>query len=428
MANSLPLNQAGVYVEDFANGQAASGGSPPYTTYATDMDTNFGTLRTTINQMVAELVAVQGPTATVVLDTLYMNRPGRSGGTLTSGILGIHSYLPTLTGGAGIDVAIGDAIVAGIKVSAASGLSFSVSGATGPRWIKIDTNGTASIATAAATGALDLYSFDFTSPSTIANLARLAEPMFDGDDYELCRERPVNAPAFAAVEFDGINERLESIEALLAGLTVDATGGSIGPLAIDTGTVSNPALVVAGRTDVGLYSATNNALSLATNGNEVMRLDGVEQIQTAGVFRVQGVRAATQAITTVTATLIDFDEADTFDIGTWHDHASGTLSDRQEFTVPTGGDGLYLLAYRGVWAAAADGYRRAVITVDVGGGGVDQFWDRRDPSAAGVTEFTVCGAIELDAGDVVRVEVEHSSATSPLNISSSILTIARLYS
>lgn len=119
--------------------------------------------------------------------------------------------------------------------------------------------------------------------------------------------------------------------------------------------------------------------------------------------------AATTAVANTTETSIDW-TAEAFDVGNLHDLSTNP----SRFTVPTGGDGLYLVLAQAQWASDADGIRS--IRIYVNGALVAQ-----NDIPAGTTDalsFQAHALLSLVAADYVEIKVWHSAGAS-LNLNGS---------
>lgn len=113
--------------------------------------------------------------------------------------------------------------------------------------------------------------------------------------------------------------------------------------------------------------------------------------------------AATTAVANTTETSISW-TAEAFDVGNLHDLSSNP----SRFTIPTGGDGLYLVLAQAQFASDADGIRS--VRIFVNGSLVAQ-----NDMAAGTTDalsFQAHALLSLVAGDYVEVKVWHSAGAS----------------
>ena len=113
--------------------------------------------------------------------------------------------------------------------------------------------------------------------------------------------------------------------------------------------------------------------------------------------------AATTSIPNTTETSISW-TAEAFDVGNLHD----LVTNPSRFTVPTGGDGLYLVNAQAQFAADADGIRS--VRIFQNGSLVAQ-----NDIAAGTTaalSFQATALLSLVAGDYVEVKVWHSAGAA----------------
>ncbi len=103
------------------------------------------------------------------------------------------------------------------------------------------------------------------------------------------------------------------------------------------GTNALPSVAV-NDTDVGLYSSGTNALDFATNGVKALGIDATQFIDSPTQPRCQVFHNTTQSLTSGVDTALLFNSED-HDTGGMHDTGANT----SKITIPTGGDGLYLL-------------------------------------------------------------------------------------
>ena len=72
------------------------------------------------------------------------------------------------------------------------------------------------------------------------------------------------------------------------------------------------------------------------------------------LYGVRAVRTATQSISDASDTAVAYNATDAFDSDAFHD----TSTNNSRITIPTGGDGYYLIGFGLEWAANATGTRR----------------------------------------------------------------------
>lgn len=141
-------------------------------------------------------------------------------------------------------------------------------------------------------------------------------------------------------------------------------------------------------------------------------------------MRVRGRRTASQVgIATATPTFIDFNAADDFDFTAWHDHASGTLSVRESFTVPSGMAGFYMITAMVAWAAPGAN-ASLTIEITVNGTAVPEA-PTFDVVAGSARQTFVATGRELVVSDVVKVRATQTSGGN-LDVTGASVTIAKV--
>jgi hypothetical protein len=418
---------------DFQNGQGA--GSSSYTAYAVHLDSNFTAIQASVNALVAEVSAVQGPNALLPRDILEINDPTHAGGTFASGVIGEHSFESTIGAPTSqLNVVIGSALIGGVRVSNASGATLVGSGGAGTRYVNVSGTGALSLQTApnAVVGGLDIASWTWSGAAFTGVLTQLARIFFDGDDYDLQRRRlaAIGAPLFPVRDYRAVFIRLEAHErALAGGFTAGSDGEVIGPKGFG-GAVGSPGFVPTDGTTwdatTGLYRPGANRIGFTSQGVAAAEFDANGNLDLNANSRVKGVRSTNQSIADATATLVDFDAADAFDNGPWHDHASGTLATRQEFTVPTGDDGTYAVIFDYEWAAPANA---TDLVIEITVNGTADVSKVEDQIPAGKTrQGQLCVVRDLAAAGVVRARVtqDDTGGAAALNLERASLTIIKL--
>ena len=195
------------YFNRFATGQGAVA-SAFYYTFATDMDATFTTILNTLNIHTAEINNIQGPGSTLPLDILQMDDFTYRAVPLDDGLIGYASYFPTIQTAPNdnrIDVRIGAALAAGLKVSAASAVVLTATdqggSETDERFLSITSQGNALLSHLPNQGIFDAWHFDFATPSEVlSNPTRLAHILQDGDDWEQMRRRRGTTPFFEGID------------------------------------------------------------------------------------------------------------------------------------------------------------------------------------------------------------------------------------
>lgn len=391
MATAINLKKA------FATGNGVAGGAANYFTFAQDHDSNYTAIETTVNALVSEVSAVQGPNALLPLDILQVNDPLHAGGTKLSGVVGEHSFKSAIGAPtSNLNVARGQAVIGSTRVNVASDTVLAGSGGAGTRWVNVSTTGAVTLQTSAGTGGLDVASWTWSGAAFTGSATQLAEIFFDGDEYDLMRNRAAaggGTPAFPAFDHRTVAQRIREVELFLAGIKSGASvlGGTMGALGFG-GSAATPGMVLTDGTTfdltTGLFRAAANILGISVSASEVVRFaaaqvlasiagsagtpwlsragdpdtgiyfPGADQIAVAAgateaaLFRETAanvislrhsnrlrIRASNAALALATGTALTnlTTATEEEDIGGWH---SGTSADH---TAPTNSDGLYLI-------------------------------------------------------------------------------------
>ena len=347
------------YFESFTDGEG--GGASNFFVYAVNLDVNFASIRSSVNALISEVRGVQGPNQLLPLDILQLNDAAGVGSTPDI-LIGVASYAPSFISTTQLDIAPGTAIVGGSRSS--QGGIFSLSpvlgtddGGTDWAYVALDINGAPSINTVPGSRTLDIWRIEVNGAGTafVDNIEKVGIWQYgiDGDAWVLMSDATsLGGSTFPNVLTDEPATRMNRTERLLSGYVTDlqATPATIGPVFVAGGTAAAPGLALSDGAGVfdaatGIYWIGANRLPFSTNGVKRGEFDPNGNLDLDTNARVKGIRAASQTIPDSTPTLIDFDGTDDFDQGngsnTWHDAGSGTLSDREEFTCPTGCDGVY---------------------------------------------------------------------------------------
>lgn len=166
---------------------------------------------------------------------------------------------------------------------------------------------------------------------------------------------------------------------------------------LPAGTVSAPGVAV-GDTDVGLYSSGTNALDFATNGTKALGIDSTQFLDSPTQPRCSAYHSTTQAFAASTPAVFNLNSED-IDVGSMHDTATNT----SRITIPTGGDGLYLVVAQTNFTqdSGTDGEMQVFIRKN---GTNTNFVNYRGVSAAGVKAgICVVGLLSLVATDYVEM-------------------------
>lgn len=475
MAQTISIGLS-TYLEDFAGGQVGLR-TGDYTQYATDLDTNFNTLRVTINQIIAELNAVQGPNAGLGVDILIFDRDGRGGGTLSTGVVGIESFESTINAG-DVEVNPGTCLINGVVVRNAVGALFDVAAfPDGTGYIAIDNNGTLYAEQSASQRDLDIYSFTVTSGVASAPVL-LADIFFDGDEYERLRDRNALTNSWAAKDFTQAYLRLSAIERFLGGQSTDDDGDALpsrlllqdgsaatpgigfvsgintgffqqtsgvigvtvsgsevmrfrstGLRVVPQGSAGTPSISRTGDTNTGWFFPAADEMAASTAGNEALRIDPQGNIDLALNSRVKGRRDAFQDFVDATQTNIAFTAADDFDLGNWHNHSGGSPGD-EEFTVPTGDGGTYIVTVEHDWESGVDATNDISVYLMLNGTTVGTHdVARQQKQVVSGEEYAdaFSAVLVLAAADVLRVAVVvDTSAGSNMGIDNARISIVKV--
>lgn len=426
------------YLESFTDGQG--GGAGNYANYAPDLDINFTSIRVSVNQLVQEVRGLQGPNQVLPLDILLLDDP--SGIGITNDVLiGVESYLAEFISTTQVDVSFGTALVGTTRVQAASGVSLSPvvgtdDSGTDYAYIALDVNGAVSINTAPGSQQLDIWRVEVNGAGTafVDNIQKVGSWQYaiDGDAWvEMSDASSLGGSSFPNLLVAEPKIRINRIERLLSGYTTDLQGtpATIGPIFVPGGSAATPGLALSDgagvfdpNTGVGLGLGADR-WGWATAGTKRGEFDAEGNLDLDTNARVKGVRSTAQTISTATPTLIDFDAADDVDQGngtdTWHDHTSGTLSDREEFTCPTGCDGWYMAILDFEFEVPVSIWD---LHMEITLNGTKVAADRRDD---GSHEGQVVWFGQLSATDVVRGRVTVTGSVS-LDLDAATLSIVKV--
>lgn len=223
--------------------------------------------------------------------------------------------------------------------------------------------------------------------------------------------------AAAAIAWTKISKTGSSLADFTTRSAADLSSGTIPQarhdgnrfLAAD-GTVSLPGLSFTNETDCGVYKEGTNAIAVATNGVKAIGIDSTQFIDSPTQPRCSALSAAaSQSLNDSTWTGVNFNSED-FDVSTMHDNASN----KSRFTIPTGGDGLYLVGGAVTFDANATGQRG--VRVAKNGTAIAGTGEVRNTAGAGVTVTSTTHLVSLVAGDYVELQAYQSSGGA-LNIS-----------
>lgn len=158
-----------------------------------------------------------------------------------------------------------------------------------------------------------------------------------------------------------------------------------------------------------------NELRFATNSAERMRISADGYVTIFNQPRASVYRTTTQSLTDAADTTIGFN-AETTDIGAMHDNATNN----SRITIPTGGDGTYVLSTGIECAANATGLRQIQFLKN--GATVLGYDNRLSVGASVPTRVTLVAQADLVATDYVEVRVYQDSGGA-LNTGSGATTV-----
>ena len=120
-------------------------------------------------------------------------------------------------------------------------------------------------------------------------------------------------------------------------------------------------------------------------------------------FRASGVRSTSLSVTDNTITAVTLPDTEDFDTGAMHD----VTTNSERLTVPTGGDGLYLVLGGVAWAANSAG--RRILSLLVNGVAVAGVGATTNPDPGGSTVQRFSHLVELVAGDYLHMTGQQTS-------------------
>jgi hypothetical protein len=426
VANKL-IPGIGTYLEDFATGQGS--GATGYFNYASDEDINFLAIRNSVNALVDEMRGVQGNNAVLPLDIVTLDDPGGLGVT-DDAVMGTASYLPAFISTTQVDVNAGIAVIARVR-QAGDAVSLSprlgtLDGATWWDYIAVDINGALSINTAPASQQLDLWRFEVNAGGTafVDNFEKVGIWQYgiDGDAWaELSNSTGLGGVTFTNEQSAEPGIRVDRTERLLSGFVTDLqdTPATIGPVRLLPGTAATPGTILGdgaatSDTGTGIHRPGADRFGISTAGVARLELDATGNLDLPTNSRVKGRRTASQTIGGG-GSLEDvvFTATDVFDVGAWHDPGGGSPED---FTVPTGGDGTYLITAAIEWAEAITNIRDVVAEIQLGdtlipGGKASARLELGEDHASTITVVAV-----LAAANVITVQVSQDDTVGALGL------------
>lgn len=181
-----------------------------------------------------------------------------------------------------------------------------------------------------------------------------------------------------------------------------------GPLKPALGSAAAPTYALVGDLDTGMYSSGANALEFATNGVKALGIDSTQFIDSPTQPRASAFNSGVQSVASASFTVITFDSED-YDVGGMHSTSANT----SRMTIPTGGDGLYLLTANITFAPSTTGNVRGTRFVKNGAtlGVTATILPGASGSSVGTTSQLVA-VMNLVAGDYVEVDVLQDTGSS----------------
>lgn len=274
MANQISL------LKSFVDGQGA--GSGTYVTYTEDHDSNYTTLENTINTIIQEVNAFAGNNATLVIDLITSSSPA-----VGTGIVGADSFAPVafITGNTQVQVPTGVAFTAADgRVETAATATLTGSGASGTRYVALQSGGTLTLESATSQGIMDLYSANWNGASfDVGTLAKLPSIIVDGDDFQGQRvQEDYGQGSDAAIPpftYEQIARRLDDVVRIMGGelTSSDANQAALNPMAFG-GAQATPGFVIGDGTTydatTGLYSEpASNRFGISVEADLLARFE-----------------------------------------------------------------------------------------------------------------------------------------------------------
>lgn len=263
------LEPATGYLLDFAGGQGA--GAATYVTYASDIDTDLGLIRTSVNQLVDEVILIQGSNAVLVLDLIRADDPTAT--AVSSGFMGDHSYQATIVTTVGADDTV--RITAGtifgnngLRIVLASTTDLIGFGGTVTFFVNVQANGLPQLSTTAGGGILDIWTVDWNGTAFLpATLVALADYLVDGDDFQ--DQLTVAGDATVPLQVHTrIANRMENTDRIFNGNPANVVAG--GPV---LGVIGTPGMVEGARLNrTSVTTVTIGTAALQSHARDTTRV------------------------------------------------------------------------------------------------------------------------------------------------------------
>lgn len=218
-------------------------------------------------------------------------------------------------------------------------------------------------------------------------------------------------------------DKLDGVEA--AAFLLKAGGTMTGALQGAAGTVSAVGVGV-GDSDVGLYSSGTNALDVATAGVKALGIDSTQFIDSPTQPRCVAYNNAAQTVTAGNTTVLTLNAED-LDVTTLHD----TVTNNSRVTIPTGGDGLYLVIGKAQMQAAASNAanigrlhlrKNGTTTVKSDGHQIIVNNDVQDGTVVELLALVATDYVEL-LGQAVQSDIAFGSSTRGLSTTLSVVKL-----
>jgi hypothetical protein len=307
------------------------------------------------------------------------------------------SAVPNTTVDLDITGTAGEALTAGqvAYLSAGDG------GLTAGRWYKADADLTYA---SSAAGTVGVVVADIASGASGA--IRLQGRITGLSGLTIGAPYYVSATGGALTATAPANARLVGVADSLTSLVITANPR---PLRAD-GAVGSPGIAFAADPDTGIYREGADRLSFATGGVKALEIDATRFLDSPTQPRCAAWMSGTQSLSNATATAVTFDEED-YDVGGLHDPASNNT----RFTIPAGGDGLYLLIGGVNFAASGGGGSRSVWWKKNGTTDLNTLTNVGPGSSGTASAAQSIALVVLAAGDYVELFALQAS-TAALNI------------
>lgn len=453
------------YFVQFFDGQG--NGTSNYSAYAIDEDTCFVTLKDTINTMIDELNGLSGPNSVFAQDMLFIDET--PGSDTTTGRIGEDGAVVTVGGDTTtLDINVGTVSLLGIRTPVLQQNKTGGGVSDGTVFCGMDINGNVVLSNSSSQQLFDIASATRTG-GVFSAIVDLLETFFDGDEWLAMRTETANTP-FVAGANRTASRRLDSYARAFGGFITASNGDAIGPLVIGGGTAGAPRLVIGdgsgtdqitsgfftsgagdlsvsitssqktqwtstgigvfvgveanpglyflGDTDTGFWHPAANTIAASVAATETFRLDPNGNLDLPENARVKGERTASQTFADATVADVAFTAADIFDIGNlttdvWHNAGGGGPGD-EEFTVPTGGNGLYAIILAFDWASPVTNARELLHEITVNNTQVR----KSERSVATGEEYSddISVHVDLVATDVVRARLTQTDSVGALGL------------